>query len=231
MKIKDILQRIQSLYSKGVQSDDTRLSNRHIYNVLMSVRSTLITQQIKKKQLISAWNYQTLPCVELISVPSYECPCITPIGCEIVRSKYKLPAPLNGLNGHIIHSVTSIDRKLKIDEIKLNAVNYQKGNRYTTSKVNYFIHQGYLYLSTPTKMKVVTITALFEDPIKANQFKGMCDEQNNNICDYLEQEFPLDKDLETTAIQMASEELINIFPQMIEDISNNTRDSHIQQSK
>ena len=80
-------------------------------------------------------------------------------------------------------------------------------------------------------MKVVTITALFEDPIKANQFKGMCDEQNNNICDYLEQEFPLDKDLETTAIQMASEELINIFPQMIEDISNNTRDSHIQQSK
>lgn len=231
MKIKEIIQRIQSLYSKGVQSDDTRLSNRHIYNVLMSVRSTLITQQINKKQGISAWNYQTLSCVELIKVPSHECPCIPSMGCEIVRSKYKLPAPLNGLNGHIIHSVTSIDRKVKFDEIKLNSINYQKGNKYTSSKVNYFIHQGYLYLSTPSKIEVVSVTALFEDPIIASKFIGYCDNSNSDCVDYLEQEFPLDKDLETVTIQMVSEELIQLFTQMVEDTTNNTRDSHIQQSK
>lgn len=231
MKIKEIIQRVQSLYSKGVQSDDTRLSNRHIYNVLMSVRSTLITQQINKKQGISAWNYQTLPCVELIKVPSHECPCVPDIGCEIVRSKYKLPAPLNGLNGHIIHSVTSIDRKVKFDEIKLNSINYQKGNKYTSSKVNYFIHQGYLYLSTPSKIEVVSVTALFEDPIIASKFIGYCDNSNSDCVDYLEQEFPLDKDLETVTIQMVSEELIQLFTQMVEDTTNNTRDSHIQQSK
>lgn len=231
MKIKEIIQRVQSLYSKGVQSDDTRLSNRHIYNVLMSVRSTLITQQINKKQGISAWNYQTLPCVELVKVPSHECPCIPDIGCEIVRSKYKLPAPLNGLNGHIIHSVTSIDRKIKFDEVKLNSINYQKGNKYTSSKVNYFIHQGYLYLSTPSKIEVVSVTALFEDPIIASKFINYCDNSNNNCIDYLEQEFPLDKDLETTTIQMVSEELIQLFTQMVEDTTNNTRDSHVQQSK
>ena len=35
MKIKEIIQRVQSLYSKGVQSDDTRLSDRHIYNKMV----------------------------------------------------------------------------------------------------------------------------------------------------------------------------------------------------
>ena len=39
MIIGDIIQRIQSLYSKGVQSDDTRLKSRHIYNVLITNRN------------------------------------------------------------------------------------------------------------------------------------------------------------------------------------------------
>ena len=32
MKIGEIVTRVQSLYSKGVASDDSRLSNRLIYN-------------------------------------------------------------------------------------------------------------------------------------------------------------------------------------------------------
>ena len=53
MLIKEIVQRIQSLYSKGVQSDDSRLSDRHIYNKMITVRSKLISQQHNKKQKIS----------------------------------------------------------------------------------------------------------------------------------------------------------------------------------
>ena len=41
MLVKELVQRIQSLYSKGVQSDDTRLSSPHIYNKLITVRSKL----------------------------------------------------------------------------------------------------------------------------------------------------------------------------------------------
>ena len=49
MKIGEIIQRIQSLYSKGVESDDTRLMSRHIYNKLLTVRARLISQDAKKK--------------------------------------------------------------------------------------------------------------------------------------------------------------------------------------
>ena len=75
MKIGEIVQRVQSLYSKGVHSDDSRLSARHIYNKLLTVRARLISQEAKKKQKISQWNYQTISCIELIKVPAHECPC------------------------------------------------------------------------------------------------------------------------------------------------------------
>ena len=53
MKIGEIVTRVQSLYSKGVASDDSRLSNRLIYNKMLTVRSRLIVEQAKKKQRIS----------------------------------------------------------------------------------------------------------------------------------------------------------------------------------
>src|SRR5690606_20582736 len=117
MTTGEIIQRIQSLYSKGVNSDDSRLSNRHIYNKLLTVRSRIISQEAKKKQRISSWNYQTIPCIELIKVEAHNCPCIPPLGCQILRSRYPLPKPLSGLSGELIKNVTSIDRTIKIDEI------------------------------------------------------------------------------------------------------------------
>lgn len=233
MKIKEIIQRVQSLYSVGVQSDDTRLSNRHIYSVLMSIRSTLITQQLKKKQKISSWNLQSIPCIELIEVEAHQCPCIPPIGCKILRSKYKLPNPLSGLNGHIINSVTTIDRSIKIDETSINSINYQRGNKFTKNKLSYFIDGGYIYLNTDSNIRVISLTAVFEDPIKVIEFNNTnsaCSNNNPKCLDYLEENFPIDMDLESTLIQMTNEELLQVF-KPIEDTSSNTRDSAIQQSK
>ena len=233
MLIKEIIQRIQSLYSKGVHSDDSRLSSRHIYNKLLTVRARLISQEAKKKQKISQWNYQTIPCVELIKVPSHDCPCIPPVGCDIFRSKYKLPEPLSGLSGSLIQSITSIDRSIKIDEISINAINSQKGNKYTSKKINYFIQSGYLYISTPTKLKVVSMIALFEDPIEVKKFIGLCGscEDCSECIDYQEENFPIDNDLIDTMIELSLIELIQIFSQNTEDLTNNSRDSLKEQSK
>lgn len=232
MLIGEIIQRIQSLYSKGVQSQSTRLRNRHIYNKLLTVRAKLISQEIKKKQRLSQLNYQTLTCVELIEVPSHMCPCIPPVGCNIIRSKYKLPKFLSGLNGHIIQSVTTIDNSVKLDEIQMNAVKHLKGNKYTNKKNNFFIHDGYLYLTEFTKMRLVNITGLFEDPVSLNNFQTACGGNNNNGCkDYMNMEFPIDFDLIDTLIEMSLQELIQIFSQNIEDLTNNSTDNIKQNSK
>lgn len=232
MQVRELIQRVQSVYSKGVESDDSRLSSRHIYNKLLTVRSRLISQEAKKKQKISPWNYQTLHCVELITVPKHECPCLPPIGCEILRSRYVLPKPLNGINGELIKSVTTIDRTLKIDEIAMNAINFQKGNKYTSKKVNYFIQEGYLYIITPTKMKALSITGLFEDPIQVEIFQGLCDCQDCTQCiDYYATDFPIDSSLIDALIELTLQEVVVLFSQTQEDVSNNSIESNREQGK
>lgn len=238
MIIREIIQRIQSLYSKGVQSDDTRLSNRHIYNKLLTLRARLVTLELKKKQRISQWNYQTIPCVELIITPSHECPCIPPLGCDVVRSKYKLPKPLSGFSSSLIQSVTTIDRSIKIDEVSINVVKSLVGNKYSSSKLNFFIQSGYLYITTPTKIEVVTVTGLFEDPLEVSNFKNYCENEIDANCtdcqeckELQDKEFPIDNDMIDALVEMSVAELIQVFGQGVEDLTNNSRDSLKEQSK
>ena len=108
MLVGEIIERIQSLYSRGVASDESRLSDRHIYNKILSVRMQLITQQLKKKQRISDWNYSILPCVELIKVPNHECPCLGDLGCDVYRPKFQIPRVLTDSNRHYIEYVMTI---------------------------------------------------------------------------------------------------------------------------
>lgn len=226
MLIGEILERVQSLYSKGVASDDTSLSSRHIYNKILTVRSKLLSQQYDKKQRISQWNYQTIPCIELIDVNASECNCIEVNGCTLKRSKYKLPKPMQGLSNSIIQSVHSIDRGTKIDELSINSMKFQKGNKYTKVTTTYFIQDGYIYLNTTYDLKTISLIGLFEDPIEAKIFSGLCDEcQDCNACiDYQDEEFPIDTDLIDTLIEMSITELIQLFSQSIQDTRNNSAD-------
>lgn len=227
MKIEEIIQRIQSLYSKGVHSDDSRLSARHIYNKLLTVRSRLISQEAKKKQKISQWNYQPISCVELIKVPSHECPCLPPVGCEILRSKYKLPKPLSGLSSTLIQSVTTVDRLTKISEVSINAMKSLAGNKYASKALNYFIEDGYLYISTPTKLQFIRVIGLFEDPIEASKFETYCGCEDCDSCiDYQKEEFPIDNDLVDPLIELTIQELIILFSQSVADNSNNSSDDN-----
>ena len=126
MKTIEVIQRIQSLYSKGMQSDDSRLSNRHIYNKLITTRAKILTQQAKQKQKISQWNYQTIPCIDLIQVPIHECN-IRVEGCTVLRSVCKILKFLTENPFiHLIQSVTTIDGSYSFPETTWEAVQNKK---------------------------------------------------------------------------------------------------------
>ena len=228
MTIGDLVTRVQSIYSKGVASDDSRLSNRLIYNKLLTTRAKLISEQAKKKQRVSQWNYQAISCIELIKVPAHECPCLPPIGCDILRSKYKLPKPLSGLSGSLIQTVTTIDRSKKLNEVSINAVKSLTGNKYTSKGINYFIEEGYLYITSPSKIEFVRLIGLFEDPIKAKQFENFCKENCIDCVeciDYQEEEFPIDNDMVDTLIELTAQELVILFGQSQQDKTNDSSDN------
>ena len=214
MILKNIIQRIQSGYSKGVQSSESRLTSRHIYNKFITVRAKLLREVSNKKQKISDWNYQTLNCVELIEIPAHQCPCIPPLGCEILRSKFKLPRPITGLNIHLIKSVTSITGENIYSEVSLKEKEYKKGNKFTSNKPDYFMEDGYLFLThikgSPRIIKVVLLTG---DPLEAKKFESYCEDcVDCTDCESsLDMEFPLDEDMIEVVITISAVELIAEF--------------------
>lgn len=233
MTTKELISRVQRLYSKGVKSDDSRLTSRHIYNKLLTARSRLITQELNRRKKVSQWNYQILPCVELIEVPSHECPCLPEVGCRILRTKYKLPKPLVTHYKHTISSVTSIEGSIVYTETTFESKRYKKGNRYTSNTPDYYIKDGYLYITHRYGPRIISIVGLFENPWDVSQYPQYCKEGEveDNCTSILDDEFPIEADMIDTLIELTLNELINIFPQMVEDRSNDNKDSHIQQTK
>lgn len=214
MILKDLIQAIQSLYSKGVQSSESRLTSRHIYNKFLRVRAKLFREMSNKKQKISDWNYQTLNCVELIEVPAHQCSCVPPMGCEILRSKFKLPRPITGLNAHLIKAVTSITGENIYSEVSIKEKQYKKGNKYTSNKPDFFIEDGYLFTThvkgSPRILKVVILPG---DPAEARQFESYCDDCPECVeCESpLDMEFPIELEMAETMIPIAADELIREF--------------------
>lgn len=242
MIIKEIIQRVQSLYSKGVQSDDTRLSARHIYSKVLSSRARLITQRMDKRQKVSQWVYQTLDCVELVKALPYECPCLPAIGCTTLRTKLELPDPLTGiLNGHMIQSVTSVEGGITFSETTWEGKKYSVGAKYTSTKPDFYIRNNYLFITTRDAPKVISITGLFDDPLEAKNFPSVCgtepcaggtpEDDCPECTSPLDMELPIEKAMVETLIEMAANELIGVFNQSVEDVTNNSADTSKEQAK
>lgn len=229
MKLIEAIQRIQSLYSEGVQSDDRRLSSRHIYNKLITVRSRLLYEKINKKQFISSVNFQVLPCVELIKVPIHECPCIPPLGCCIYKTKYKLPTPISGINGHIIRSVTSLDGNIVYSEISWQDKKYKQYDKYTSTKPDFFISNETLYITAKNEAEVIRIELLLDDPIEGYNFPSYCPSTDTCISVY-DREIHLDNSMFDALVQLTVEELLPTFNPK-EDSSNNSKDNVEQETK
>lgn len=232
--VAEVIQRVQSLYSKGAQSRSTRLSNRHIYHKLCTVRSRLIYQKLNKKQSPTQWAYQILPCVELIQVPKHECPCVPENNCLVLRSKYKIPKPINSLSTDSINSVTSIDGSISFDRGNFETQKYDKGNKYTSSKPKYYFSNEYLYITHNKVLEAVRVPGIFDDPVAAANFPSYCEEDICPECNCksaLDSNFYIDSELLDVVVELTAEELLAKFLQSREDLTNDARDNTIQESK
>lgn len=229
MILNELIQRIQSLYSKGVQSDDSRLKARHIYNKITTVRAKLLSQRKNKKQASSQWNYQTI-CIPVKKASVSECKGIPKGICEIYRSKEPIPNIITSMRGHLIQSVTSLDGSILFSEIKWSEKKYKSAAKYTANSPDYFIRDDYMYFTSPKPPKVITLTALFEDPVLANTYGDCCEDCED--CDSpLDLEFPIDRNLIEPLVDMAALELIEKFNRNQEDLRPDTKDNTAEQTK
>jgi hypothetical protein len=221
--IGEAIQRVQSLYSKGVQSKDSRLTDRHIYSCLCTSRSTILQQKSNKDQFISTWNYQTLPCVPLELAPLHECPC-APQGITMLRSKERIPKIISGIDSTLMLSLSTLDNSLSFDYKEFDTFKYTKGRKYTSTKPFYFFRNGYVYLGNIKTIPAIPVVGMFHDPVEAYLYPS-CEECEECLCkEPYDMEFPIDGELLKPIVEMTYQETLQIFSQMKEDRSNNASD-------
>ena len=213
------IQTVQSAYSKGLHSDDTRLRPLHIYSVLVRKRASLIEKEIKRKRnRVNEWYYHTLPCVELEKVSAAECGCVPDLGCYFYRSKCKLPTPIEGLMEQQIRAVTSLDGLTRFDSAIFETVKNKDGAKYTANTPVFFIKNEYLYAKAGKSFiipKYVTVTMLLADPSEVIDFCDVCNEPGadslNECEDVFEVNFSLQGEKFDKAITETVNELLGVY--------------------
>lgn len=216
----ELIQRIQSLYSKGVQSDDTRLKPRHIYNALLTARSMVI----RKATSIGDKFYQKLPCIEMTNDVVLECGCENIDICGAYKSIHKIPKIVSIKGNYLIRDITSVDGKMVFYKVEPDLINYINGYRYLKDKPLFFIYDDYLYVINSVPPRVVSMTAVFENPVDVLEFLNNSGCNPNCISAY-DMEFPIDDEYIEDVLAIAKDELIRIFPRFIEDRTNDSKDS------
>lgn len=219
MTIGEAIGRVRAIYNKGAASDDSALSDRLIYAKLLSARTLLIKREIDKHRQVSDWIVQTIKCLELEVVGQNDCPCTIPQGCKALRTKSKLPKPVQSAIGPELEYVTTMDGGVVYSQTDWVKKRYKSGNKYTSQQPDYMIKDGHMYLIHRGKLlKYITVGGVFEDPLQVVYAEGC---GGGGCVNPYKQEFPVDQHLMDGIMQFAVQELVQIFKSIPQDENNN----------
>ena len=218
MKVKEIIQRVRNEYSKGIESDDIRLSARLVYNIFLSVRNNFLRKRYNSKQNISI-NDVTAICIEFEKVKGEDC-CGMKLNCEVMKSRKKVPNILENLYGLSVLRAGNLIGTRDFNYIKLEQLKYQQYFRYAKNTIKYTLKDGYIYIFGKDLPEKGEILAVLENPL---EYKGCT--KTNDCESYLDKNFPIDTTLLDDIINKTTLEVFNYFGKGINDIHNDSRES------
>lgn len=209
--------------SAGYLSNEISFPKRLILFWLKAARARLIKEKLKREEL-SKFNYQTIPCIQLESVDQSECPCAPKSGCTFLRTVEPIPKAL------AIISVTSLLGNISYNYVGWDKMRYKTVGRFAAAqnKPYYTIKDvgdgAHLYLYNSKHQKKISVTAIFEDPLDVQCFP---DENGNvNCCDDpWEQEFLIDADLVSTMFDLAMGSMMRFKAQNTDAFHNDQDDT------
>ena len=235
MLIRDVISRIKALYNKGAASDDSRLSNRHIYSKLRSVRSLLIKREQENKKKTSPWSVQVIGCLQLEIADPASCDCVVVKGCKLLKSKCKIPRAIQTKIGSGIGNVSALDGSVIFSPTTWAKKKYKSGNKYTSTQADYFIRDEYLYITHNTLLQRVSISGVFEDPYEVSKFNNngvcACQGDKDSCGNPMDSSLALDEHLVEPLMELCVKELIQVFAQMPEDNENNAKATEVANDK
>ena len=166
--LSQITSDIRNIAASGELAYAFRVEDELIHFWIHEVRAMMISQSIAKRQNITDTWVQEISCVPLVQVDESEC-CLVDTGCLVLRSETQLPHTIETVaDNSIIRVVTSAGQIIS----KSNAfeVKYNKYNRYTAKKTQWFLKNGYLYILNDQFMEYINVYGLFEDPSELSNY-------------------------------------------------------------
>lgn len=217
MTIGEIISRIR--ITNKLQNADVRMTDRVIYNQMLTARDVLIKNEDDKKALLKmAFLFKKLNRVDLIEIDNVEA-CGIESGCTLMRSRDRLPKILTATFGEIIKSITSLDGKIDMSPTSRKSFNRKvesKNHKYDKDYY-FFIEDGYLYLPNVT-WDAVSVFAFFEDPALID-YLNACYEDEPIICTPMkERDFACPAYLIKYVIDQTAEEISRLYNRLREDV-------------
>jgi hypothetical protein len=162
MLLSKIIQNLQELRSKFLQSDDNPLSDRQMLYLLNQYRAQLIRQDVEKGRPLSPYLQQEV----IVDLERIDTSITANIGDNILASKVDIPKPVEGYTQDYFTFVGSPDMVERYTELNLSSINSVNSTKYATKIPRYFIRENKLFVKYPltcTTSKVL-VKGVFEEP-------------------------------------------------------------------
>lgn len=136
----------------------------------------------KLNMSVGRQNVQTIPCVDIEEAKAETCPCPPPSGMKWLKSKKPLPRFIN------LVSITSTIGETNMNYVEWTKVKYKVNSRVKSSRsAKYYTIRdtgegSFLYVLNDRNLKLVAVSAIFEDPYEVITFEGCGKIDKTKLC-------------------------------------------------
>ena len=226
---RSVVSRVRALHK--LLSGDNIITDRVVASALNDNAKLLVKRETNLRKL---WQtdtiFSTIPCLRMKQVPIAEC-CEYTSPINISRSRLKLPRIGEGNYQYLIQGVFSINNSKKLKEITISRYINLLKLQDRIKDVYYWIHDGYLYVTSEDVLEVKLIAYFEEDiPDEILYPTDSCDAckctatTTKPCTNPLDNEFKCPGYLESQVIQMTSKELLETYHRLSLDPVGNDRD-------
>jgi len=133
---------------KGVK-EDAFLTDRFLYSLIIKHANYVVRKLDNENKIMRIQSlFEKIPCVDLVDVSTIDACCQgIKTNCVIKRTKVALPEPMEGSEGPLIRSVTSLDGSIVLSNT--NPTTYTLMTNQTNFKYNntkyYWYLEGHLF--------------------------------------------------------------------------------------
>lgn len=163
--IGETISRIRNVV-KGVK-EDAFLTDRFLYSLVIKYANLAVRRQDNENKIMRIQSlFEVLPCVDLVEVSKIDACCAgIKSDCKIMRTKDPIPEPMEGAEGPLLRSITSLDGSIII--LNTNPTTYTNMANQPTFKYNnakyYWYLEGHLFFPN-IEWEGVRVDGIFTEP-------------------------------------------------------------------